>query len=131
METLLSGAVSFFLFHFATHPSSKINKKLSSFGGERRAIRRVQFFPRLNIEAKNKRFHIHHWMIFTPVFIVLQTFGRNLTQSDLFSGFMLGGILQGLMYNDSFKFIHQNKDYKEKITSTAYHKPHKFLKKFF
>jgi hypothetical protein len=131
METLISGAVSFFLFHFATHPNSKINKKLSSFGGERRAIKRVQFFPRVNIEARNKRIHIHHWMIFTPLFIALQTVGKNFGQADLFSGFMLGGILQGLMYNDSFKFIHHNKDYKDKITSAAYHKPHRFIKKFF
>ncbi len=122
METLIGGLVSFLLLHFTTHPSSKINKKLSNISPKKRTIKRMEIFPRLNIEAKNRRIHIHHWMILTPLFIASQTIGKGFMQSDLLHGFMLGGIFQGLMYKDSLKFIHHNKDYKEKILSTSYHR---------
>ena|SRR3989344_2028923 len=127
METLISGVASFILFHLTTRPSSKINRKFPSA-----KIKRIEFFPRFNIEAKNKIFHIHHWMIFAPLLIVVQTIGRSwgIFQSDMVHGFMWGGLIQGLMYEDSLKFIHHPEVYRKKITSTSYHGL-RFLKKIF
>jgi hypothetical protein len=121
METLISGVASFFLFHVASHPKSKINKKLSKITPSTK-IKRVELFPRFNIEAKNRRFYIHHWMLLAPLFVVTQTLGKGILQSDMLHGFMLGGIVQGLLYKDSLKFIHHNKDYYKKITATSYHR---------
>ncbi len=121
MEALISGVASFFLFHFATHPGSKINKKLSKIAPSTR-IKRVELFPRLNIEARNRRFYIHHWMVLAPLFVVIQTVGKGILQSDLLNGFMLGGIVQGLLYKDSLKFIHHNKTYRRKIANASYHR---------
>ncbi|HVZ66806.1 MAG TPA: hypothetical protein VG917_00945 [Patescibacteria group bacterium] len=130
METIISGIASFLFFHFTTKPKSKINKKIPR--NKLTLFKRVGVFPNLNFEAKNKVVHVHHWMVFTPLFIAAQTILRNVGffQSDMLHGLMLGGIFQGLMYEDSLKFIHNSKDYKEKITSTSYH-GFRFLKKLF
>ncbi|HVZ11412.1 MAG TPA: hypothetical protein VG965_00090 [Patescibacteria group bacterium] len=132
METIISGIVSFFLFHFATHPNSRLNKKLTpKVGSSKKIGSRVEFFPRFNIEAKNKKFHVHHWMIFAPLLIVTQTVGRGIgfLQSDIAQGFMIGGLLQGLLYQDSLKIVHQNKDYHKKITQGSYRRVHPFKRK--
>lgn len=127
METLISGAFSFVVFHFATRPKSKINKKLP-----RAKVKRFEFFPRFNVEAKNRIFHFHHWMILTPIYLFAQTIGKDLgiLQSNILQGFMLGGIVQGLMYEDSLKFIHRNQEYNRKIKASSYH-GFRFLKKIF
>jgi hypothetical protein len=128
METIFSIIASFLFFHFTTRPKSKIGKKMP-----RTKIKRVQIFPSFHVEARNKVVHVHHWMIFTPLLIAAQTILKNIGffQSDILQGLMLGGIFQGLMYEDSFKFIHHVKDYNKKIRSTSYHKPQKLLKKIF
>lgn len=127
METLISGAFSFVVFHFATRPKSKINKKLP-----RAKVKRFELFPRFNVEAKNRIFHFHHWMVLTPIYLFAQTIGKDLgiLQSNILQGFMLGGIVQGLMYEDSLKFIHHNKEYNKKIKASSYH-GFRFLKKLF
>jgi len=124
MDAIISGVASFIIFHLASHPNSRIQKKLP-----RAKIKRVQLFPNLNFEAKNRVFHIHHWMVFTPLLILVQTWGRGILQSDLLNGFMIGGIVQGLLYKDSLKFVHHNKDYQKKIRNTSYHRL-KSLRKF-
>ena len=127
METLISGIASFTLFHLATRPKSKINKKLP-----RAKVKRFQLFPRFNVEAKNRIFHVHHWMILAPLYLFAQTIGKDfgILQSNILQGFMLGGIVQGLMYEDSLKFIHHEREYHKKIRASSYH-GFRFLKKLF
>lgn len=128
METLLSGLASFILFHFISRPKSKLHKKLP----KARIVKRFELFPRVTFEAKNRIFHFHHWMVLAPIYIFSQTIGKDLgiLQSDLIQGFMLGGIIQGLMYDDSFKFVHRNHEYDARVTSSSYH-GFRFLKKLF
>jgi hypothetical protein len=125
METLIGGVASFVLFHFTTRPKSKINRKYPQV-----KIKRIQILPSFHIEAKNKIFHVHHWMWITPLYLAIQTIGRGITifQSDILHGLMIGGIVQGLMFEDSFKLVHHNDDYYKKIKATSYHR-FKFLKK--
>ncbi len=127
METFLSGIASFVIFHLTTRPKGKINQKYP-----RVKFKRIQLFPSFNFEAKNKIVHVHHWMWLTPLYVIAQTIGRGFAifQSDIVHGLLLGGILQGLMFEDSFKFIHHNKDYQKKIKSTSYHR-FGFLKRIF
>lgn len=123
MEAILSGAASFILFHLASHPKSKIHGKIP-----KAKIKRFELSPRFTFEAKNRIFHLHHWMIFTPIYFFVQAKGAGIFQSDLFSGFLIGGILQGLMYKDSLKLVHRNSEYKNRVSSASYHR-FSFLRK--
>ena len=124
METLIGGVASFLVFHLTSHPRSQISKKMPNA-----RIKRVQFLPHLRIEIKNRIFHIHHWMLFTPVYLFAQTKGTGILQSDLLHGVLIGGILQGLMYKDSLKLIHSAAKPFERQGYTAY--PLRLLKKLF
>lgn len=123
METLLSFAVSFFLFHLATHPKSKFNKKLPS----KKISSRFQIFPRISFEAKNRVFHVHHWMLFTPAYFLLPSVNHGLSLAPIIQGFLLGGIVQGLMYADRFRIIFHYDDYQKKVKHSSYNLS--FLKK--
>ena len=124
METLIGGVTSFLVFHLASHPKSRIGKKVPHA-----KIKRVQFLPHLRIEAKNKILHIHHWMLFAPIYLFVQAKGSGILQSDLLNGFLIGGILQGLMYKDSLKIIHSAAKPFERQGYTPY--PVRILKKLF
>ena len=119
---LITAAGSFLVFHFASHPKSRFNKKLPN----KKIASRVQIFPRINIEAKNRIFHFHHWMIFTPLYLFTQHTGNGLFNSGLIRGILLGGIIQGLLYADRFKLIFNVNDYK-KVKRSSYNVS--FLKK--
>lgn len=114
MEALFSGAASFAFFHFATHPKSKINKRLPS-----KKISRIQIFPRIHIQAKNRIFHFHHWMLFAPAYVFAQKANTEFLHSDIITGFLLGGIIQGLLYADRFRFVIHQKEY-HKIKKSSY-----------
>lgn len=113
MEALLSGLGAFAFFHFASHPKSKIHKKLPS-----KSIKRVQLIPSLNFEVKNKIFHFHHWMLFTPTFVFVNYIDKGLIHSDLLNGALIGGIVQGLLYKDRFKLVHKAAEYQKTKSST-------------
>lgn len=123
MEALISGIISFTLFHFASHPKSRFHKKLP-----KAKFKRIQLAPRMSIEAKNRIFHLHHWMLFVPILGASVFLGGGFLQSDILHGFLLGGIAQGLMYKDSLKFMHKAHDFHEKVSAASYHK-FSFLKK--
>lgn len=101
METLIGGVTSFFLFHLISHPKSKITRKVPHA-----RIKRIQLLPNLRIEVKNRFVHIHHWMLFIPLYLFAQVKGSGIFQSDLLHGFLIGGIFQGLMYRKSLKLIY-------------------------
>ena len=124
MEILLSGIASFALFHVISHPKSRVSKKVPLA-----KIKRVQFLPNFRIEVKNKVFHIHHWMLFAPIYVFAQVKGAGILQSDLLHGFLIGGIVQGLMYKDSLKLIHSAAGPFERHGYTPY--PIRLLKKLF
>ena len=54
--------------------------------------------------SKEKSFHIHHWIIYFLIFIL--SFFVNIP--EIIIGFSIGLFLQGLSYNDSFRFIVNN-----------------------
>jgi hypothetical protein len=101
METIISGIASFAVFHIFSHPKSRVTKKMPHT-----RIKRVEILPNLRIEVKNRFVHIHHWMLITPVYLFVQTKGSGILQSDLLHGFLIGGIVQGLMFKNSLKLIY-------------------------
>jgi len=53
----------------------------------------------------NNKYHLHHWMIFTLLFLILIPIVFMYKYTPLFAlfiGICLGSILQGLTYNDAF-----------------------------
>lgn len=114
MFGIIFGAlIGFLLFTLATHPKSRINKKLPD-----KKIRNVQLFPRINVSTRNRIVHVHHWMFLTPILLFIQ----NFTQSNLLHGFLIGGILQGLMFKDRFKLIFKNEEYHQ-VKKSSMHIP--------
>ena len=101
MEMLLGGVASFFVFHLISHPKALIGKKIPQA-----KIKRIQFLPNLRIEVKNKILHVHHWLWISLLFLAIQTIDKGMLKSDLLQGILLGGILQGLLGQDSLKLIH-------------------------
>lgn len=114
LEAFFGGIISFILLTLFTHPKSRLNKKLPE-----KKIKNIQLFPRMNVSAKNRVFHVHHWMWLTPVFL----FFHNLTHSDLLSGAVLGGIFQGFLFRDRFKIIFKKDEYEEKLKNSSMNVP--------
>lgn len=110
LEAFVGGIISFVVLTLFTHPKSKINKKLPD-----KKIRNVQVFPRINVSARNRVFHFHHWIMLTPVYLFL----HNLTHSDILNGAILGGIIQGLLFKDRFKVMSRKEDYHEGVKKSS------------
>lgn len=65
------------------------------------------FFNSIIINCMNQKYHIHHWIIFFILFIILiYILGLKIYKYTYFSslllGICLGSILQGLTYGDAF-----------------------------
>lgn len=114
VEILLGGSIGFIIFMLATHPGSKVNKKLPE-----KHIKNLQVFPRLHLKARNRVIHVHHWMFLTPILILIQ----NISQSNILHGFVIGGILQGLMFKDRFRFVFRPDEYHLQIKNSSLHLP--------
>lgn len=122
MEALFSAIVSFFVFHFASHPKSKLHKKLP----KKKLINRVQILPSIHIEAKNRIIHLHHWMNFTAIFVALN-YSHQPIHSQVINGFLIGAIIQGLLYANRFKIVFRYDEYHRKVRCSSYNLS--FLKK--
>ena len=62
-------------------------------------------FHSIIIKCMNNKYHLHHWMIFTLLFLILIPIVFVYKYTSLFAlliGICLGSILQGLTYNDAF-----------------------------
>ena len=104
MKELLGGVIGFSLFTMTSNPKSTIKNKLPE-----EKIRNVELTPNVEVFSKNKIYHIHHWIIFLVLYLPLLTVKRNFLKSKLFRGFLLGNIIQGLLYKYRFKIIDKPK----------------------
>ena len=62
-------------------------------------------FHSIIVSIFNHKYHIHHWIIFTIIFLILVIIILFYEYNNLFAlllGICLGSILQGLTYNDAF-----------------------------
>lgn len=123
MEALFSAIAGFSLFHFTTHPKSKLYKKLP----RKKLVNRIQVFPSIHFEAKNRVFHFHHWMIFSSFYFFAQQSSKPILHSDLLQGFLIGAIIQGLLFADRFRVVFKESEYHKKVKRSSYNIS--FLKK--
>ena len=69
---------------------------------------RPLIFNSIIISCMNTKYHIHHWIIFLLLLIILIPIIFIYSYNNIFAlllGICLGSILQGLSYNDAFKII--------------------------
>ena len=62
-------------------------------------------FNSIIIKCMNNKYHLHHWMIFTLLFLILIPIVFMYKYTSMFAlliGICLGSILKGLTYNDAF-----------------------------
>ena len=104
IKELLGGIIGFSLFTMTSNPKSTIKNKLPE-----EKIKNVELTPNVEVFSKNKIYHIHHWIIFLVLYLPLLTVKRNFLKSKLFRGFLLGNIIQGLLYKYRFKIIDKPK----------------------
>ncbi len=96
---LLSAYVGIGASMIISHPDSKINKRIPV-----KKIRKVQLLPHLRIEARERLFHIHHWVHLIVPLMVLHLLGEKIPAAKEAKGFLLGCILHGLTFGDRFNF---------------------------
>lgn len=83
-------------FHAATHPHSKINRKLPTIKKGR-----IQISPSIRINiTEDMVVHFHHWFNLTLILIVSLFITSAVLDSFLTRGFLVGAILQGLQFPD-------------------------------
>lgn len=56
--------------------------------------------PRLILERNKYNYHIHHWIIFSAILIILLIVKYY---NDIIYGIIIGIIVQGLTYRDFYK----------------------------
>jgi hypothetical protein len=67
--------------------------------------KKPKLFNSIIINILNSKYHIHHWIIFLLIFLILIPiilFYKYTNYFALMLGICLGSILQGLTYNDAF-----------------------------
>lgn len=97
----LGAAAGFALFWLTSHPtSSPLRKKLPE-----KKIKNLYLLPEIKIARKDKHIHLHHWFNVGALYMLLYWKKRPVLNNKLFSGFLVGSILQGLSYEDRFSFV--------------------------
>jgi hypothetical protein len=93
--TAISILAGYITFRLATHPDSRLHKKLPQI-----KFRHVQIFPSIIITIRTRIIHIHHWFSFSILLCISIFVTAGILDSWLTRGFLLGGIFQGLRFPD-------------------------------
>ncbi len=101
METFIGSVIGFVSFTLTSHPKSPLSKRLP-----KKKFKNIHIVPEIKLLAKNKVVHLHHWLIFSSVYVASLFIHKGFLQSDVFQGFVLGSIAQGLTYEDRFMIIY-------------------------
>lgn len=83
-------------------------------------LNRFQIAPHINFQSKNHVIHFHHWMIFSPLYVVAQTGDHGIISAGIIKGLLIGGIIQGVLYRDRFRIVFKHHEY-SKIKQSHYH----------
>lgn len=118
MEALIGGVIGYLSFTLTSHPNSPLAGKLP-----KKNFKRFHFAPEIKLELRNRFIHLHHWLLFIGVYALILTIDKGFLRTDLFQGFVVGSIAQGLTYEDRFMFIYSAKH--KKIRGKKLLLPHK------
>lgn len=105
--TFLPGAaVSAVLFHYFTHPNSKVKKRIPAL-----KISRIQLTPNIRLNLLGKTIHFHHWLNLS-ILLAISIPAGGLLDYHFTKGFLIGGIAQGLLYPDAGRLIYKSRSRK-------------------
>jgi hypothetical protein len=79
---------------------AKINKMVPNV-----KLKYIEFSPIFKLRLRNRIIHLHHWFTLTLVLMFLMYISTGFTQLFLIKSFCVGGAVQGLIYEDRFKFL--------------------------
>ena len=97
-------ALGYLTFRAATHPNSKIRRKLPNI-----KVKRIQVFPVIRVRMFGRWFHFHHWMNFSLLLALSGVMSIGILDHAFTRGMLLGGIIQGLTIPRSYrKFIYRD-----------------------
>lgn len=96
---LIGFTCGFVTYLFTSHPRLLKNKfPVKKFG-------RLSILPHLGITIRKTFFRIHHWLYLSIVLAVVVFLTKNFLETNLFlKSILVGGIFQGLIYKNRFKF---------------------------
>jgi hypothetical protein len=100
IKTGIGTLLGFSFFWLTSHPKSPVNKKLPN-----KSIKNIAYSPNIHIKKDDKAYRIHHWTIFSLLYLPLVFSRKGFLKSKIMRGFMLGSIIQGLTYKDRFNLI--------------------------
>lgn len=93
LVSLVSAAIlGIFAFHFTTHPKSKVRQRLPAV-----RLKNLQIFPEIRIHVRGRIIHFHHWFNFSVLLIISIFVSSSILDAMFTRGFLLGGIIQGLL----------------------------------
>lgn len=117
-KLLFGGALGYGFFWLTSHPThSPVRKKLPF-----KKIKNIHILPEVHIEAKGRKFHLHHWLNISFLYVILfLTRKSHRILSKITHGFLIGSILQGLSYKDRFRLIHFIEDKLEELEEGVSH----------
>lgn len=103
LTILLSISIGFLVFNIITHPYSLIRNSLPVV-----RFKRVQVLPTLRVRIKDRTIHFHHWMNFSILLLLTLTplISGGFLDYTYTRGFLVGGVLQGLILPDARKIIY-------------------------
>jgi hypothetical protein len=115
LANIIPGTIAgFSALNILTHQKSPIWKKMMHKKYPR--SKRIQLYPSIRLQMKNRIFHLHHWMTLSIVLGLSLMFKVGILDHALTQGFLIGGIIQGLSDPMSRKVV-----YPLKPSSNSWH----------
>ena len=101
LKILVGGILGYCFFWLTSHPTkSPLQRKIPQ-----KQFKNVSYLPELKIRRHDKEYHLHHWMNLSVLYVLLLFVRKGYFKSYMLRAFLLGSILQGLLYQDRFKVI--------------------------
>ena|SRR6185312_1483529 len=100
-KLLIGAGIGFSLFLIASHPKSKMYKKLPT-----KKYKNFSLLPNITYKKNEIIYHFHHWAILSMCYLPF-IYTKKFRKHYVLHGIFMGSILQGLLYKDRFVFHHK------------------------
>lgn len=100
VKIFTGAAVGFSFFWLTSNPRSAVHKRLPL-----KKVRNFHYLPHIKIVRRDTTYRLHHWSTMTGIYFISLLTRKGLVRSKVFHGFMVGSIVQGLLFTDRFSFV--------------------------
>lgn len=102
--TLLIGAVLGFTLYYL------LSEGRNKSGSKSKTLQTKNFLgkliPSAKFRIKGYEIHVHHWLYLLVILMIIILFFRELFYNyPIIEGFLIGGIIEGLIYKNRFKMF--------------------------